>query len=1207
MHDIRLYGPAFRDIPRLDNLGPSPDSDALPQDHVAQPSKDSALMAFAQLASVRLGVHRAMISLIDSDRQYILAEATSTMSLRAPSGLWLGAVSIPRSWAICEQVLGIDPTVTESNEDAAIVINNLAEDERFSGRTYVTGAPQERFYAAVPLVSPHGSIVGALCVFDEQPRNDVLKEDILYLQDLASTVAEYLETYAIKDAHRRGEQLTRGLISFAEGASGLNPFDDNNGKIGPSLLSPELAEKPDPFNDTSSSVRGLPGGVSPVIDKPYDHEQTPPSRTSAEPASNESSRHGFVRALQESILPANSRDMFSRAANIIRASSDLDGVLILDASAVAGGREPDEHEDVGTDSVADHGSDSSTSSDKEGIVRRLDNSLHPGTKGIPPKSGGKICQVLGFSQKERIRDTRGTPDIIQRMSLLESDLRRMLRHFPKGKVLNFNAQGHASTTSESDTLHEESKTGDHDAASRQRPKRKRSVDQQRRIYEALQTDLHDVRSIAFVPFWDYERSRWFAGCLCWTNDSNRVLSTQLDLMYLKVFGNSIMNELARLDSISSLQAKASFAASVSHELRSPLHGILGALQFLRDTPMDSFQVSMLDSMGACGSTLLDTIDHILDHAKSTEAKRNTSTKRLKGQNTIQLSSKRSRVSGPSAMSPQGTDIDLGRVTEEVVEAVFSGQSFQSTQCDREYGPMSPAGSSSEHSGVARKTCFIVLDVSHGENWQFCLPVGSWRRIVMNIFGNAVKYTESGFIHISLRTAPRSKHGTTSTPVTLTITDTGHGISQDFLANKMYQPYSQENPHATGTGLGLSIVRQIIEVVGGKVEVTSDATGTKFTVKLALTRPKPSQELKAPPDVLPGALPGLEGRKICILVPPLSDISRELDLERIHKSRSLFVGVLHSTLESLKMDVTESSDWDGHDADLVILPEPSFDYLTSIRKRRSTTGKAPVTIFIAMDGLEASTLRSDARVQSKESVVEIMAQPCGPYKLANILNYCLDRYNAPDENILLQSSTPTRSHPNTPPHFTYSPGPQSVASEKSQAQLVAFEVFSTLSPLAIPEPNIKIPHRPRAASNTNPSTDVSCVLITDDNPINRRLLAAFMRKYRIPFQEAENGLEALSTYQANPARFDVILMDISMPVMDGMTATRAIREHEQRNKLERSRIIALTGLTSANARLEAWSSGIDHFMTKPLDFKKLKSLLWSPKEKELNDPDQPNGG
>lgn len=100
----------------------------------------------------------------------------------------------------------------------------------------------------------------------------------------------------------------------------------------------------------------------------------------------------------------------------------------------------------------------------------------------------------------------------------------------------------------------------------------------------------------------------------------------------------------------------------------------------------------------------------------------------------------------------------------------------------------------------------------------------------------------------------------------------------------------------------------------------------------------------------------------------------------------------------------------------------------------------------------------------------------------------------------------------------------------------------------------------------------------------------MKKYNLQYAEAQNGLEALHAYQSTQVQFDIILMDMSMPVMDGMSATRAIRQYEQEYNIPRCFIIALTGLASASARLEAWNSGIDHFMTKPVNFKALEKFL-----------------
>jgi signal transduction histidine kinase len=138
-------------------------------------------------------------------------------------------------------------------------------------------------------------------------------------------------------------------------------------------------------------------------------------------------------------------------------------------------------------------------------------------------------------------------------------------------------------------------------------KRKGTGSRSSRTARAINNMLPDARSVAFVPFWDYERLRWFAGCLCWSNRPQRLLSKTVDLSYFKVFSHSVMRELSRLDALALNQAKTTFVASISHELRSPLHGILGTLEFIKDTPLDSFQTSMFNSLNACGQTLLDTM------------------------------------------------------------------------------------------------------------------------------------------------------------------------------------------------------------------------------------------------------------------------------------------------------------------------------------------------------------------------------------------------------------------------------------------------------------------------------------------------------------------------------------------------------------------------------------------------------------------------
>ena len=316
----------------------------------------------------------------------------------------------------------------------------------------------------------------------------------------------------------------------------------------------------------------------------------------------------------------------------------------------------------------------------------------------------------------------------------------------------------------------------------------------------------------------------------------------------------------------------------------------------------------------------------------------------------------------------------------MVEAVFSGSLYVPILGNREN--ILPSSAESEHDPLAdsepssnRKICYIVLDIAQEKDWTRCFPVGAWKRIVMNLFGNAVKYTQSGHIHVSLKEGP-SRESEGATTVTLSIKDSGAGMSPSFLANRAFQPFSQENPHSAGVGLGLSIVRQIIEASGGKMEVSSEpSVGTNFTVKLSLTKPD------LPPTPAPqttaflSAVARLAGRRICILHSKHAAPAESSELIGNSAGLLRFTDALAYTLEKhLKMTVVQTQKWSGHHADIVICPEPSFEYLDAIRRWRVNSERAPVAIFAAMDALEASTFRSDARVQNKESVVEVITQP-----------------------------------------------------------------------------------------------------------------------------------------------------------------------------------------------------------------------------------------
>jgi CheY-like chemotaxis protein len=117
-----------------------------------------------------------------------------------------------------------------------------------------------------------------------------------------------------------------------------------------------------------------------------------------------------------------------------------------------------------------------------------------------------------------------------------------------------------------------------------------------------------------------------------------------------------------------------------------------------------------------------------------------------------------------------------------------------------------------------------------------------------------------------------------------------------------------------------------------------------------------------------------------------------------------------------------------------------------------------------------------------------------------------------------------------------------------------------------------------------------ILVVDDNEINLKLLTGFMKKLKYEHVTATNGKQALDAYSASSPKFSVILMDLSMPIMDGVTATKEIRKIKQEEDERPCRIIACTGLGSNEAKDEAMKSGMDMYLTKPIGFKNLKQVL-----------------
>ncbi|KAH8723062.1 hypothetical protein GQ44DRAFT_710926 [Phaeosphaeriaceae sp. PMI808] len=431
---------AFKNIPRIEDLGFSPETHAIPSHYQPKPGSDASLAAFCQLAAFRLQASRSLISLIDEKNQYILAEATPRTSLKFDSplnrtiDLGFGSVCLPRRWGICEQVL--DPVALAEGEDGVIIINDLTKSKH-ADRSYVREGAL-RFYAGAPLISASGHAVGSICILDDKPRDGLPPDDILYLQDLASVVIDYLHTYTIKDRYRREAEGLYGLMSFAEGASTLQPFSERNQAPNSGL--------PTEFQGTNGDFHGI--GIS-NIPKPEFTAQCPEPPNFEKLNStfrNDSTRRDSLSELQDSLLPATIKEPFARAAQIMQQSNDLDGVMFMDAS-VAG----------------------------------------TGFQGVQPENTGKLCQILGFATSNN-SSLRGQVLPLE-MTPSESNFKWILEHYPNGYSLDCE-----ESPANSEVQDDASSTGSGENDTQQRPELQKAVKDRELHVERVQGLIPNIKS-----------------------------------------------------------------------------------------------------------------------------------------------------------------------------------------------------------------------------------------------------------------------------------------------------------------------------------------------------------------------------------------------------------------------------------------------------------------------------------------------------------------------------------------------------------------------------------------------------------------------------------------------------------------------------------------------------------------------------------------
>jgi signal transduction histidine kinase/DNA-binding NarL/FixJ family response regulator len=809
------------------------------------------------------------------------------------------------------------------------------------------------------------------------------------------------------------------------------------------------------------------------------------------------------------------------------------------------------------------------------------------------------------------------------------ELLNFVKRYPRGRLFTFDQQGQElSDSSEDESLYN----------GRPRPKRRR----QSSTADAANLHAHfpRARQIMFTPIWDSTTGR-SAACFIYNCSEYRNFSYQLEFLQCITFTNCVDTELLRLANLKASDQKNDFIGSVSHELRSPLHGILASCEFLQDTDCTSFQQSMINTAESCARTLLDTVNMVLDYSKINAFEKN------KADNSIPALAddvRATRSDGLQTDLSAHRNIDLAVLTEEVVEGVTTGHAFNDPQNRVLHGEAGDIGSHSRTSSdlqtstPRRPDVEVIVEIAK-QDWTYWCEPGSMRRIVINLVGNSLKYTKSGFVHVKLETQKVEQDA--AEIAILTVRDSGQGISPEYLRDKLFTPFAQESNQAPGIGLGLSLVYSIVNTLGGHIDIKSTVgVGTKTTVRIPLTR-KPAFESQNNEM--------LESNLSAVTDSFAIDKGSRLQLRSQSSGKSIAIywpedlettSVRQEASRLLQSSLTEylnawagvsTSQWQRDSSPhIIVVEEPLLDALLHDAPQLCDPGCPTVVLVLCSVG-PAKEFR-----YGNNRNIEDIRYPIGPQKLARALQVCLDRSQTSIVGLSKPSIAVDAEDARIDSVITVAQDLSISSTEKELAQALTvaqdglklsgelidpittnatistvISVSVTARPVDAITPEISATAEALSASSKLASAassltalPASRILLVDDNAINLRLLQVGMKKRGYTsISSASDGLQAVNIYRTllhsvPSATPEIIFMDLSMPVMDGFEATRQIRkiEAEYNSHLQlpqaaqHSMIIALTGLASVTDQKKAYMAGVDSYLMKPVSFAKLTKLL-----------------
>jgi len=546
------------------------------------------------------------------------------------------------------------------------------------------------------------------------------------------------------------------------------------------------------------------------------------------------------------------------------------------------------------------------------------------------------------------------------------------------------------------------------------------------------------------------------------DETGRVIGTfgiSKDITEIKQASQAL--ERARQEAENASRAKSEFVANMSHEVRTPMNGIIGMTELLLESDLPDEQRQYLQMVKSSADALLRVINDVLDFSKMEAGK-----------------------------------LELDPVAFNVADMVADA--------------VQPCAVSAHQKGL-ELSYRIAPDVPEAT----VADPERLRQVILNLVGNAVKFTSSGDVHVEVCRAPSDLgRATPGDPCTLqfTVRDTGIGIPADKQAI-IFEAFTQADGSTTrrygGTGLGLAICWRLVKMMGGTLRVDSvsgQGSNFIFTIDATVSMARP--------------------------------VAPELATERLAGMRVLVVDDNAINRRVLQEMLTR---WGM----LPVLADSGAAALAILDANR---GKDPFTFVLldlnmpGMDGLHLAELLS-RRPEMRTSMMMMLTSANPP----GIVKRCRE------VGIAVSLTKPVR-----------------------QALLLS-EIRRLAGTAAEPRPETRVVQGP--APLTKPATVPLRVLLAEDNPVNQRLAVAILSKRGHSVVVAGDGRQAVEAWEKEC--FDVVLMDVQMPELNGFEATACIRAQE-RITGERLPIIALTAHAMTGDRERCLASGMDDYLPKPLN-------------------------